>query len=83
MKYEANEKLRFMPDFVGKRKRGRPKKNARMKSALEIAMAKKRKGKGKGKKKRELAHDGLGPDDLEFGFTADGKPLVDVDGEEM
>lgn len=80
MKYQPNDKLRYMPDFVGKRKRGRPKKNARMKSALEIAMRKKKKKKGKGKKKRQLADDILGPDDLEFGFTPDGKPLVD--GEE-
>ena len=54
-----------MPDFVGKRKRGRPKGHVRIKSALEIAMTKKHSGK---KRKRAEDDDGLGPDDYEFGF---------------
>ena len=81
-KYEPNEKLRFMPDFVGKRKRGRPKKQSRMKSALETALQKKKKkkGKGKGKKHRQFADDLLGPDDMEFSFGEGEKSTVD--GEE-
>ena len=72
LKYEPNTKLRYMPDFVGKRKRGRPKGKKRIKSALELAMAKK---KGK-KRKRPADDDGLGPDDVDFGFT-----VSDYDGE--
>ena len=41
LKYTANHKLRYMPDFIGKRKRGQPKGNAHYKSALETAMNKK------------------------------------------
>ena len=65
LKYEPNTKLRYMPDFVGKRKRGRPKGKKWIKSALELAMMKK---KGK-KRKRPADDDGLGPDDVDFGFT--------------
>jgi hypothetical protein len=47
MKYEPDESLQYMPDFVVKRKRGRPKKTVRIKSALEKALAKKKKVKKK------------------------------------
>ncbi len=78
MKYTGNDNLRYMPDFVGKNKRGRPKANARFKSALEKALTKKKGGK---KRKRAEDDDGLGPDDVEFGFgVSDGKEQVD--GEE-
>lgn len=40
-KYQQNKKLYYMPDFVVKKKRGRPKANTHFKSALEMAMAKK------------------------------------------
>ncbi len=77
MKYTANDNLRYMPDFVGKNKRGRPKANARFKSALEKALTKKKGGK---KRKRAEDDDGLGPDDVEFGFgvseALDGEELV-------
>ena len=75
MKYTGNDNLRYMPDFVGKNKHGRPKANACFKSALEKAMTKK-----KGGKKRKWAEDddGLGLDDVEFGFGLDKL----VDGEE-
>ena len=74
MKYEPDESLQYMPDFVVKRKRGRPKKTVRIKSALEKALAKKKKVK----KKRPSEEDLLGPDDVEFGFTVSG---VLIDGE--
>ena len=51
MKYNPNNKLRYMPDFIGKRKRGRLKANSQFKSALEMVLAKK---KGKKKRKRPL-----------------------------
>lgn len=47
--YSANKEVRYLPEFLGKNKRGRPKKNKRMKSALEIAL----KGSGKKGKKNE------------------------------
>ena len=46
-KYAENDNLRFMPEFIGKRKRGRPKNTIRMKSALETAMTRKKRGKPK------------------------------------
>ncbi len=67
-----------MPDFVGKNKLGQPKANARFKSALEKAMTKEKGGK---KKKRPEDDNGLGADDVEFGFgvseALDGEELVD------
>ena len=78
LKYTANDKLRYMPDFIGKRKRGRPKGNTRYKSAIEKAMETK---KPKKMRKRPIDDDGLGPDDVEFGFgvqTSNGN----VDGAE-
>ena len=77
MKYKPDESLRYMPDFVAKRKRGRPKKTERIKSALEKALAKKKKVK----KKRPSEEDLLGPDDVEFGFTISGVLTTTVDGE--
>jgi hypothetical protein len=73
--YPANNKLRYMQC-------GRPKASTRYKSALEKAMTKKR---GRMKRKRAEDDDGLGADDVEFGFGAvgeisDGEGLVD--GEE-
>ncbi len=68
-----------MPDFVGKNKCGRPKANARFKSALEKAMTKKKGGK---KRKRAEDDDGLGPDDVEFGFGVDFDGEENVDGQE-
>jgi hypothetical protein len=62
-----------MPDFVGKRKHGHPKKDGYYKSTLEVAMKKKKKGT---KRKWAEDDDGLGLDDVEFGFG------VDFDGEE-
>ena len=47
LKYEPNTKLRYMPDFIGKRKRGRPKGKKRIKSTLELAMVKKKGEKGR------------------------------------
>ena len=63
-KYTPNPRLRYMPDFVGKRKRGRPKKD-----------------KGT-KRKRSEDDDGLGLDDIEFGFRVDFDGEENVDGQE-
>ncbi len=54
-----------MPDFVRKKRRGRPKANACFKSALEKekAMTKKKGGK---KRKRVEDDDGLGLDDVDL-----------------
>ena len=67
--YEPDESLRYMPDFVAKRKRGRPKGKARIKSGLEMALLSSKK---KAKKKRPREEDLLGPDDVEFGFLVVG-----------
>jgi hypothetical protein len=64
-KYTPNPRLQYMPDFVGKRKHGRPKKDGRYKSVLEVAMKKKKKGT---KRKQAEDDDGLGLDDIDFGF---------------
>lgn len=79
VKYEPDESLRYMPDFVAKRKRGRPKKNKRIKSALELALLSKKKKKEKKRRPRE--EDLLGPDDVEFGFNAVGM-FAPINGEE-
>ena len=73
-KYPPNNKLRYMPDFVAKRKRGRPQKKSRFKSAMELAMQKKSPRK---ERKTAADFDGLGPDDVEFGFKVEGGLLVD------
>jgi len=73
-KYPPNNKLRYMPDFVAKRKRGRPQKKSRFKSAMELAMQKKSPRK---KRMTAAGYDGLGPDDVEFGFKVEGGLLVD------
>lgn len=77
VRHKPDESLQYMPDFVAKRKRGRPKGKARIKSALEIALLKKKKVK----KRRPREEDLLGPDDVEFGFTAVGV-IENANGEE-
>ena len=57
-----------------KRKRGRPQKKSRFKSAMELAMQKKSPRK---KRMTAAGYDGLGPDDVEFGFKVEGGLLVD------
>ena len=59
-KYEPDRSVCFLPDFVAPRKKGRPKKNQRIKSGLEIALSKSRGEKQKKTKKNEaeLAMDG-------------------------
>lgn len=78
-KYPPNNKIRYMPDFVAKRKRGRPQKKSRFKSAMEVAMQKKSPRK---KRKTAAEYDGLGPDDVEFGFKVEGGEVL-VDGQEF
>lgn len=54
-KHDPDNSIRYMPDMVGLRKKGRPKKNSRVKSALEEAL-----GKSRGEKKvrkRRVASD--------------------------
>ena len=69
MKYQANNNLRYMPDFVAKRPKGRPKESKRYKSALEIQLDK---GKNNKKKRTKVTDDDvLGPDDVEFGFLVE------------
>jgi len=55
--YEANEEIRYLPDFVGKNKRGRPKKNKRIVSALEKALKGDNKTKGKGNTRKRKKWD--------------------------
>jgi len=59
-KYEPDRRVCFLPDFVAPRKKGRPKKNQRIKSGLEIALSKSRGEKQKKRKKNEaeLAMEG-------------------------
>ena len=78
-KYTPNPRLRCMPHFVGKRKHGHPKKDGCYKSALEVAMKKKKNGT---KRKRAKDDDGLGLDDIEFGFRVDFDGEENVDGQE-
>ena len=73
MKYAANNNVCYMPDFVAKRKRGRPKESKRYKSALEIVLAK---NSNKKKRRKVTDDDVLGPDDFEFGFTVQQAELV-------
>ncbi len=58
MKYDPNNKLRFLPDVVGTRKRGGPKKANRMKSVLEMATKKGRKIKERKRRLRKPLLDG-------------------------
>lgn len=78
-KYPPNNKLRYMPDFVAKRKRGRPKNKTRIKSAIELAMQKKTPRK---KRKTGAEYDGLGPDDVEYGFDVEFDVGSNIDGQE-
>ena len=48
-KYAADKTIYYRPDFAAPRKRGKPKKNARLKSPIELAIA--------GKKKRKVDND--------------------------
>ncbi len=71
-----------MPDFVAKQKRGCPKENMCFKSALAMAMRKKR---GRTKRKWADDDDGLGVDDVEFGFGVSkitGEDEVNVNEQE-
>ena len=78
-KYDANDKVRYLPDFVGKRKRGRPKKNKRIKSQLEVAL-----GEGKRKRKRKWrSHaDPESEDDLELDLHPKYDDNLNLDGDE-
>lgn len=49
--YEPDDSIHYCPDFAGPRKKGRPKKNSRAKSPLELALEE---HKGSGKKKRRV-----------------------------
>ena len=49
--YQPDASIHYCPDFAGPRKKGRPKKNSRAKSALEKALED---HNGTGKKKRRV-----------------------------
>jgi hypothetical protein len=73
--YEPDDSIHYCPDFAGPRKKGRPKKNSRAKSPLELALEE---HKGSGKKKRrvrvsdeELARAGVDNDDSTEGGEGD------------
>ena len=51
-KYEPDDSIRFFPDLIGQRKKGRPKKDKRAKSSLECALEKSR---GKNVRKRKVS----------------------------